>query len=337
MSVRYKDYYEILGVSRQATDKEIKAAFRKLARKFHPDVNPDAEAKFKEINEAYEVLSNPDKRQRYDSLGANWQHGANFEPPPGFDGMHVNFQDIGGFGGGLFSDFFEMMFGPQMGGQHYSTHFQGPGGGHHYQTHVNMGDMGDFFGGGPQRGPRGPRGQSRQDTGPKPQDTVQPFGLDFEDCLNPDCHKTVLIKGPQGTTRSLSVKVPVGIRPGKKIKLKGQGPPSYGPPGDLLLEVFFNPHPRFKWEADQLLYDLVLPYSDLMLGTKATVPTLDGNVSLTIPPQSEPGKKLRLKGQGLLEAPGQRGDLFVRLKLNMPHPLTPEQQDALDTLRQHGL
>ena len=181
MAVQYKDYYQILGVDRGATEKEIKSAYRKLARQYHPDVNPQAEDKFKDINEAYEVLGDADKRKRYDTLGANWQNGSSFEPPPGFDGQNIHFGDMGGFGGGAggFSDFFDMLFG-QMGMQ------GGAGGFHPHQQHVEFNQ--DAFGG-RSAGRRGGRsaGIRREDL-----DVTQTLEVELEDFFN-DAKKTIQI------------------------------------------------------------------------------------------------------------------------------------------------
>lgn len=309
--VEFKDYYQILGVSRGATEKEIKSAFRKLARTYHPDVNPGADAKFKEINEAYEVLGDPQKRQRYDSLGANWRGGSNFEPPPGFDGMNINFGDMGGFGSG-FSDFFDMIFG-QM----------GAGGPHPHQRNVDFGQAGF--------GRTGHRGQPQ----PKDLDVYQTLDVSLADWFAGE-KKNVLIGLPNGQTRHLSsVKIPRGILPGQKIRLAGEGLSERGQRGNLLLTLHLMPDTRFTVEGKNLIYEAVVSIPDLALGTEVTVPTMQGNVTLKIPERTEPGKRLKVKGRGL---PGKteadHGDLLVKLKARFPETLTPEARTHFEALRE---
>lgn len=318
--VAYKDYYQLLGVDRKATEKEIKSAYRKLARQYHPDVNPGAEAKFKEINEAYEVLGDPQKRQMYDNLGSNWQHGANFNA----GGAEGQWQDMGfGGGSGVFSDFFDMIFG-QMGA--------GQAGGNR-NVHFSMG--GDPFSAG---GFQQQHTRSQPKAKPVDLDVTQPLSLDLDDIWGEATTQTVLIKDGRGSTKSLSVKIPKGIRPGKKIKLADQGLEQGGRRGHLYLEIKVRPHAVYQLEGDNLVVDVPLSASQLLLGAEVSVPTPQGAVTLKIPERTEPGKKLRIKGRGL---PGgtssTQGDLFAKLKLRMPSELTAEQRQVLESLQAAGL
>jgi curved DNA-binding protein len=282
--MEYRDYYKLLGVSRSASKEEIGKAFKKLARKYHPDLNPndkDAENKFKEINEAYEVLKDEKKRKLYDQFGSNWEHGQNFQPPPGYENVH--FGGGGGFGGGGagFSDFFETIFGGGGGG--FRGGFQ-PGG-------FSQGD----FGGGYQRRPR--RGA----------DSEASYELTLEEAYRGGKKSITLqeqTSGPDGiprmTTKTLEVTVPAGIKDGQKIRLAGQGNPGLngGAKGDLYLKIRLMPHHMFKVSESDVILDLPLSPWEAALGTTARIPTLDGAVEMKIPPGIGSGKKLRIKGRG---------------------------------------
>lgn len=314
MSVEYKDYYKLLGVERKASQEEISKAFKRLARKCHPDLNPGdetAEARFKEANEAYEVLKDPEKRKLYDQLGPNWQHGQNFQPPPGFDGFQ--FQG-GGFDASGFSDFFETIFGAHGGGG-----FQGFGGGG-----AGFQDFGGGFGGGGgyRRAPR--RGQ----------DSELFLDLTLEEAYRGGAKSVTLaerVAGPDGRptarTKSLEVNIPAGVKDGAKIRLAGQGSPGSGggPAGDLFLKVRLVPHPRYKVEGVNLVLDLPLAPWEAALGAKVRVPTLDGDVELNIPPGVSSGQKLRLGGKGLGPA-SKRGDQLVRIMIRTPKAQTEQQK-----------
>lgn len=310
MAVKYKDYYNILGVSRNATEKEIRTAYRKLAREFHPDINPGATEKFKDINEAYEALKDPEKRKLYDSLGSNWRQGQNFTPPPGFEGAYTfDMGDLGGAGFSGFSNFFDALFGGVGGmrGQGF------PGG-------MGMEDL--FAGMGGQGGHRG-GGRSRSHA-------KQAESLNIEEALYLDLEEVASgvdkeIVTPSG--KRLTVHIPKGVRPGAKIRLAGEG---RGGQGDLLLVVNYRKHSRFKLEDDALVYEAPVPVPDLVLGGEIHVPTLHGELSMKIPPGTQPGRLMRLKGQGLPTGRDGKGagDLLVRPRAIIPeHP--GEREKAL--------
>ncbi|WP_319760165.1 DnaJ C-terminal domain-containing protein [Maridesulfovibrio sp.] len=316
MSVKYKDYYKLLGVSRSASKDEIAKGFKKLARQYHPDLNPDnpdAEKKFKEINEAYEVLKDPEKRKMYDQFGADWEHGQNFRPPPGYENMNFGgggggFGGFGGAGGGDFSDFFETIFG---------------GGGASFGGGGGFGGAQGFGGGGfHQQRPR--KGESSETTllltleeaykgGPKSV-TVQ------EKATGPGGH-------PMVQSKTLDVKIPAGIKEGQKIRLSGQGSPGPhdGPRGDLYLKIKIANHPHFKLEENNVILDLHLTPWEAALGAKVKLPTLDGTVEMNIPAGLGSGKKLRIKGRGLGTG-AKKGDQFVRIMVQVPKAETDEMK-----------
>lgn len=315
MAVEYKDYYSILGVPRDADEKTIRSAFRKLAREYHPDVNPDAAEKFKDINEAYEVLKDPEKRKLFDSLGSNWRQGQNFTPPPGWEGYTtINLNDLGGFDFGErfggFSSFFDSLFGGLGGVQGFSG-AQGYG-------QPDM-DWTQQFGGYAGRGRSGGR-EARQ---PREQLNLEhPLHLDLEEVAS-GVQKE--IQTPGG--KRLTVSVPKGVKEGAKIRLAGEGQTGRtGQKGDLLLVVHYRKHPRFRLEDDlNLVYEAPVPVPDLVLGAEINVPTLSGNVALKIPAGTQPGRTLRLKGQGMPAKSGDRGDLLVKVKAQIPeHPTERE-------------
>jgi curved DNA-binding protein len=315
MGVKFQDYYEVLGVKREATEKEIKSAYRKLARKWHPDLHPgdkkaEAEEKIKKINEAYEVLSDQEKRKKYDRLGANWQGGQDFSPPPDMEGVRFygSAEQMGGF-----SDFFEMLFGGRQAG----------------------------FGG--QRGPfrTAPRRGSDVETElaltleEAYQGTEKTIRLEMQAPCE-QCGGTGLCgqsfcsacggTGQQSTPKTLTVKVPPGTREGSKIRLRNQGSAAPGgQAGDLYLKIRLLPHAYFTVKGDDLEADLVLAPWQAALGAKILVRTLDGNVTVTVPPQSPAGKKLRLRGKGLPQKEGSRGDLYLKIVIDLPGQLLPEE------------
>ena len=325
MATTFKDYYEILSVPRTATDDEIKRAYRKLARRYHPDVNPGdktAEEKFKELNEAYEVLSDPKKRQRYDQLGARWKAGENFTPPPGWGGIRVDFGGLGeapgmDFGRTGFSDFFEMLFGGRRGpqaGQGFAVR------GSDAEADISL-TLDDVY-----RGAR--RGLTLEVA--EPCQDCRGSGV-REGRICQACRGAGVIRRP----KSLTVHVPKTVREGSVIRLAGQGEPGSGnaPAGDLYLRVHLEPHPLFAsvGEDDVMLELPVAPW-EAALGAKVSVPTLDGTVEMTVPPGSQGGQRLRLRGQGLPQQDGRRGDLYVRLKVVIPPKLTPAERELFEKL-----
>lgn len=288
--MEYKDYYKILGVSRSADQDEIKKAYRRLARKYHPDVSreKDAEARFKEVSEAYEVLKDPERRATYDQLGS-YRQGQDFRPPPGWRGS--------GFGGGdgsAFSDFFESVFG-----------------------------QGSPFG-------ESPFGGRRRRSGMKGVDEKARIGISLEDAYQ-GASKNVRLDAAGG--RQLKVKIPAGITEGRQIRLSGQGRPGPGggPPGDLYLEVHITPHPFFRVEGRDVFLDLPIAPWEAALGESVRVPTLGGSLELKIPPGSQSGRKLRLKGRGLPGSP--TGDQYVVLKIVTPKADTKASKALYEKMR----
>lgn len=312
MSVRYHDYYETLGVSREAAQDEIKKAFRKLAREHHPDHADEAdkaaaEAKFKEINEAYEVLSDPEKREKYDALGSNWQAGADFTPPPNWGGPGgFEYRTGGGarefhFGGTGFSDFFEQFFG---------------GGG--------MGRRGSFSGfpdgdgfAGPQRGA----------------DLTADLLVTLEEANNGSVREITLRRPDGSGQETLRVRVPAGVREGQQIRLAGKGAPGQAGSGDLLLRVVLERHPDFIVNGADLEYELELMPWEAALGVKKTVPTLKQSVAVTVPAGSPSGRRMRLKGLGMIKPDGSRGDLYAVIVVVVPEARTDAQREAWEQLK----
>jgi curved DNA-binding protein len=317
MSVEYKDYYKILGVSRTATQEEISKAFKKLARKFHPDLNPgnpEAEGKFKEASEANEVLKDPEKRKLYDQLGANWQQGQNFQRPPGFENMHFQFNGgPGGFGGGAggFSDFFETLFGGAQGGP------RGGFGGH------------AGFGGHQMRSRRGQDAEVTYEIGLEQAYAGGPQSLSLQEQVHGADGQ------PRLQTKTLKVNIPPGVKDGQKIRLSGQGSPGAGggEAGDLYLKIKLAAHPQFKVKDDNVVFDLKLAPWEAALGATVRVPTLDGAVEMKIPPGISSGARLRVRGKGL-GAAGRRGDQMVRIMIQSPKELSPEERALWEQLAQ---
>ncbi|NJB67779.1 curved DNA-binding protein [Desulfobaculum xiamenense] len=314
MSVEFKDYYDILGVARGASKEDISKGFKRLARKYHPDLNPDnpeAEAKFKEINEAYEVLKDPEKRRLYDQLGPNWQHGQNFEPPPGFENFRFT-SGGAGFDGAGFSDFFETIFGGGFGGR-------GAG--------FRQDPFGGFGGAGFRPGPA------------KGQDIESTLELTLEEAYQGGAKSISLREnapGPGamgGRTRRLEVTVPAGVREGARIRLSGQGGPGRqgGPAGDLYLRVSILPHERFKLDGVNVVLDLPLAPWEAALGATVTVPTLNGAVEMTVPAGMSSGQKMRIRGRGLGTGAG-RGDQFVRVVIRTPGKIGERERKLWEEL-----
>jgi curved DNA-binding protein len=314
MSVRYKDYYKVLGVEKTATKDEIRKAYRALARKWHPDQNKDPEAskRFQEINEANEVLSDPEKRARYDQIGSGFRDGQDFRPPPGFDGFEFEFAGGGPRGGaGSFSDFFSMLF-----GQH----------------------GGPFAGAG--------AGARQHRAGPRPrhgEDLEAEIELTLQQALAGGKHTfafQTMVSRADGTvgeeTRRIELKIPDGVKEGTRIRLAGQGGPGRGggPSGDLLLRVRFAQHPVFSADGHDLRADLPVRAVDAVLGGKASITTLDGReATLTIAAGTQSGSMLRMRGQGLPRGDGTRGDLLLRVRIEIPRALSDEERAAWERLR----
>ena len=320
MAPRFKDYYKILGVERTASADELKKAFRKLARKYHPDTAADkkaAEEKFKEINEAYEVLGDPKKRERYDALGANWEHGAEFRPPPGQGGYTYTYGSGNPFGGGAefefggtgFSDFFEQLFG--------SARRRGGGGGPRF----NYGGFEDYE-----------QPQSRGGT-----DVEADILVSLEEATSGAVRQlTVRRLGrdgqPTGKTETLKVKIPAGVFEGQKIRIPGKGGEG-DPPGDLYLNIRFQNHPDFRVEGQDVFYEMELAPWEAALGTRKTIPTLKGKVALNVPPGLVSGKRFRLAGLGLLRPDGTRGSLYAVAHVRIDAATTQEQKDLWEKLK----
>jgi curved DNA-binding protein len=301
--MEYKDYYKILGVPKAATEKEIKAAYRKLARKYHPDVNPGnpkAEAKFKDINEANEVLSDKAKRRRYDQLGADWASFPSGGGGEAWPGGRVRVDMSGGFGEqdlGGFSDFFRTFFG-------------GAGG----------------------------RGGFEEAFATRPRaDLEQTVELSLKDVLK-GTTRTVDVGGGRGHRR-VEVKIPPGVKEGSRVRVAGEGGGEPGGPrGDLYLRVHITPDAKFERKGDDLLTTVTVPLSTAVLGGEVEVPTLEGPVGIKVPPGTPPGQTFRLRGHGLprLEAGGGRGDLLATLGVAIPKKLNARARELFEELRGLG-
>ncbi|MBX3001441.1 MAG: DnaJ domain-containing protein [Caldilineaceae bacterium] len=315
----YKDYYQILGVSKNADEAEIKKVYRKLARQFHPDVNPgdkNAEQRFKEISEAYTVLSDPEKRKKYDRFGAQWQQ---------YDRAGVNPDDIGGFGGNgstrtVTPEEFEQMFGGFGRGNNsgFSDFFEG------------------LFGGGAAPGTR------QRNTGGTPFEGFNPRTRRGQDVETPV--KVTLEEAYYGTTRMLQrdngqrleVNIPAGVRTGSRVRVSGEGGPGMGAAaGDLYLMVEVKPHPRFARDDNDLTVKVDVDLYTAVLGGEVQVPTMDRPVVLTIPAGTQNGKRFRLRKLGMpnLKSPEQRGDLYAEINVNLPETLSREERQLFERLR----
>jgi curved DNA-binding protein len=311
MGVRYTDYYQALGVPRNAPDAAIKKAYRQLARKLHPDVNksPDAEAKFKRVTEAYEVLGDPEKRRRYDELGADWKTGESFTPPPGWRSQAFGrgsggAEDLGGF-----SDFFEALFGAGR------------------------------------RASPGPPGFDRMDSGrwAEPEqgaDREAEVTISLEEAYHGMTRKfSFQIQDPDASgrirtrTKTYSVRIPPGTTDGSRIRLGGQGEAGAGGrAGDLFLQIRVAPHPVFRVNGSDLECELAVSPWEAALGAAVTVPTLDGEATLRIPAGTQGDQRLRLRGKGLPARDGTRGDLYAQVRVKIPHPLSATERDLFEKL-----
>jgi DnaJ-class molecular chaperone len=333
----YKDYYKILGVDRKASEKEIKSAYRKLARKYHPDVNPgdkESETRFKEINEANTVLTDPEKRKTYDTLGPDWASRMGRGPQPGGGPTYTYTTD-----GADFSDFFETLFGQRGGGGNGGFDF----------------DLGSIF----NRG----RGRTAPPIAQRGSDIEQPIEVSLQDAMTgvsraftlqvqtpcPTCHGTGLdggkicptCHGAGSTTKTkrLEVKIPAGVREGSKVRVAGEGNPGVngGENGNLFLVVHVTPDARFRREGDDLHTEVSVPFTTLVLGGEAEVPTATSRLTVTVPPGSQNGRTLRLGGQGMPNIKtGQRGNLYVKLNAVLPTHIDDTQRDLFQKLAQAG-
>jgi DnaJ-class molecular chaperone len=331
MAVEFKDYYRILGVDRTADDKTIKSAYRKLARKYHPDVNKGQDARFKEINEAYEVLSDPDKRRRYDTLGPDWQRYAQQGAPGGASGpggFTVEYGD-----GGDFSEFFRTIFG-DLGSR------SGARGG---ETGVE-----DLFGGRFGRGARRRRGEDVQAAIEISLDeafrgTRKSLALEVDEPCG-TCHGSGNVGGKpcaschgtgwQRARREVDVKIPAGVRTGQRVRVSGEGGGGAGGRGDLYLVVSVAPHSQFERKGDDVHLALPITAPEAALGATIEVPTLRGKVSMKIPPATSSNRTFRLPGYGMprLKA-GGAGDQLVSVRIMMPAELTAAEKELYERLR----
>jgi curved DNA-binding protein len=331
MAVEFKDYYHILGVDRNASDDDIRKAFRKLARKFHPDVAKDkhtAEEKFKQINEAYEVLGDPSKRKKYDSLGAHWSDGAQFHPPRDSTRSHWQKTSQGGpagfdfqFDGTGFSDFFEQYFGARAGAAspHTADFSDFSERGQDVEADL-MVTLEEAFHGATR--PISLRLSS-------PCEVCQGIGhLPQGAC--PACHGT----GESSQVENYTVKIPPGVRQGQRLRLPGRGRAGVGrgAAGDLYLRVRLAPHPDFRVESNDLYHDLELAPWEAVLGAAVSVPTLTGPIQIKVPAGSQRGQRLRLRGHGLPLKPSGRGDLFVVLQIQLPAQISDEERSLWQQL-----
>jgi curved DNA-binding protein len=303
--LEFKDYYKTLGVSRDATAEEIKKAYRRLARKYHPDVSKetDAEQKMKEVNEANAVLSDPEKRAAYDQLGQGrgFQPGSDFQPPPGWDaGFEFRGQGSNGAQAADFSDFFAELFGKQMGAGARQTHHRMRGEDHHAKILL---DLEDTY-----------HGATRSLTLRMPK-------LDSQG-------RTVL------ADHMLNVRIPKGVHGGQVIRLAGQGGPGHAgeAAGDLFLEVHFKPHSRYRIENKDIYATLPVAPWEAALGATVKIPVPDGQVEVRVPENSQSGRKLRLKGRGIPAA--TPGDLYLVLEVVLPPATTPKEREFYQTMAQ---
>lgn len=321
MSVEFKDYYSSLGVAREASQEDIKKAFRQLARQYHPDVAKDkknAESKFKEINEANEVLSDPEKRRKYDQLGANWRQEGEFQPPPGWAGAGAR-RSAGAeaghgpefhFGGTGFSDFFEQYF---SGGSRFGFPTDG------FDT-----DGSAPSGNRPRRG-SDIEGDILVTLPEAMAGTVRPISLQTTDA-----------KTGQVETRTFRVRIAPGATEGQRIRVPGQGEPgrSGGAAGDLYLRVRHAAHPDFSTRGADVYHEVEVAPWETVLGAEIPLPTLEGNIKLRLPPGTGSGHKLRVRGRGLPKGmEGERGDFYAIVSVQLPTQISDEERQLWEKLR----
>ncbi len=318
MAVKFQDYYETLGVDRGASPAQIQAAYRKLARKLHPDVNksPDAEEKFKRLNEAYEVLKDQDKRRRYDSLGENWRAGQDFSPPPGWEffgarpgagrqgagrgsaqgfGFEVFGEDFGETPFSGFSDFFEMLFGGPVNG----------------------------------RGRTGRSGRAAWARAAPGEDQEAEITISLEEAHR-GVRKTIVLEGG----KTLEVNIPAGTTDGHRLRLRGQGGGGRGgaEAGDLYLRVRLAPHALFKLNGQDLEVEVPIAPWEAALGARIEVPLLEGKASLKLAPGVQSGQRLRLRGKGLARRGEGQGDLYAVIRILVPASLSERERELYEEL-----
>ena len=335
MAVQFRDYYEVLGVPRGASEDDIRKSFRKLARQYHPDVAKDkkvAEEKFKEINEAYEVLGDPEKRKKYDQLGANWKQGADFRPPPGWQNMRgqpFGRGQAGGdfethFGGTGFSDFFESLFGGA--GRRRAGGYGG------------FADDESFA----ERG-RDVEGDIMVTLEEALRGSVRPIHVDramrCEQCGGSGARGQHVCNVCGGTGRvskseTYQVRIPPGVTEGQRLRIAGRGEAgmSGGASGDLFLRVRLARHPDFEVEEHNLVHEIAVAPWEAVLGAQIRVPTLEGPVSIKIPPGTQNGQRLRVRGRGLPQRGGTRGDLLVAMRVEVPKMTNDKERGLWEQL-----
>jgi curved DNA-binding protein len=337
MPVKYRDYYEVLGVPRTASEAEIKKAFRKLAREYHPDVaknKKQAEEKFKEVNEAYEVLGDPAKRKKYDELGPNWSSGAEFRPPPGWDsaggfrgrgprGEEFDFH----FGGTGFSDFFEQLFGARSGRGTGGFGRSGAFTEEDFATERGRDIEGDLM----VTLEEAMRGSVRS--------VSVRHGVPCQNCGGTGQRARHLCNVCGGTgqvfrTDTYQVKIPAGVTEGQRLRVAGRGEAGAGggEAGDLYLRVRFAKHPDFEVEDHNLIYEAELAPWEAVLGANISVPTLAGQVNIKIPPGTSNGQKLRVRGRGLPDRNGGSGDLIVVTSVEVPSRISDGERKLWEQL-----
>ncbi|MDF7823851.1 DnaJ C-terminal domain-containing protein [Pontiellaceae bacterium B12227] len=299
MGVQYKDYYDVLGVPRNAGAAAVKKAYRKLAREYHPDVNKEAGAqnRFQEISEAYEVLGDPEKRKRYDQLGANWKQGQDFTPPPGWENVHFDFGGGGAghefnFSGGGFSDFFESIFGNRMNG------FSG------FQSSETF-------------GAHSPR---------RTHDETE-LTLTLDEAYHGGKKRIKVYSDQNGNTKTYDLNIPAGTRDGARLRLRNQGHN-----GDLLIRISIAPHSRFTVDGADLWMDVDLAPYQAVLGDKVDLKLIDGHAMLRIPAGTQPGRKFRLTGKGLKKPGGGKGDVYAVVRIEVPVQPTAEEKKLYEQL-----
>jgi curved DNA-binding protein len=310
MSVKYRDYYETLGVSKTASQEEIKKAFKKLARQYHPDVakdQPDAEEHFKAVNEAYEVLGDPEKRKKYDTLGPNWQQGQDFGGFSGYPGGEGGYEfHFGGSTG--FSDFFESLFGSRGGADPYAA-FGGAGGARRRATQAYAGE-----------------------------DIEADLLVRIEEILHGSTREVRLARpgadGRPGKESTIRVKIPKGVAAGQRIRCAGLGYPGHngGPDGDLYLRVRLERHPLYRASGRDLESELALAPWEFVLGASVTAPTPHGEVKMSVKAGAQPGTRMRLRGKGLPSGQDGHGDLYVTLVAEFPESLSDGERDLWQRL-----